>query len=213
MTRLGFYLARTLRLEAPLAAMGRPLDQMLSRMQGKVALVGNAQSLATARHGAEIDAADLILRINRAPMPAPLSHGTRTDVLCLATSLDAASLQRLNPGLILWLSPKRKRLPWAVASRRGFALPPLAGFQRLKALLGAPPTTGLMMIDLLSHSPATRIDLFGFDFFASRSLTGRRSAAQVPHDFGAEQAYVTALMARDARFHLHRDAGDDLRQD
>ena len=29
MTRLGFYLARTLRLEAPLAAMGLPLDQVL----------------------------------------------------------------------------------------------------------------------------------------------------------------------------------------
>ena len=73
---------------------------------------------------------------------------------------------------------------------------------RLKAALGAPPTTGLLMIDLLSRSPATRVSLYGFDFFASQSLTGSRTAAQVPHDFAAERAFTLALMARDPRFHL-----------
>ena len=70
MTRLGFWLARALRKEAPLAAMGLPLAQVLARLQGNLALVGNAQSLAAAGHGAAIDAADLVLRVNRAPMPA-----------------------------------------------------------------------------------------------------------------------------------------------
>lgn len=202
MTRLGFYLARTFRQEAPLAAMGLPMAQVLAQMQGRIALVGNAQSLGKAQFGAEIDAADLILRINRAPMPSVASHGSRTDVLCLATSLDAASLARLNPRLVLWMSHKRKRLPWDVASHPGFALPPREDFFRLKALLQAPPTTGLMMIDMLSRSPATSVALYGFDFFASLSLSGRRTAAQVPHDFAAERGFVEALMARDPRFTL-----------
>jgi hypothetical protein len=202
MNRLGFLIARTLRQEAALTALGLPMDQVLARLTGTVALVGNAQSLTATHSGPAIDAADLVLRINRAPMPAALSHGTRTDVLALATGLDAASLQRLNPRLILWMSHKRKRLPWAVASHPGFALPPLDGFLRLKAVLGAPPTTGLMMIDLLSRAPATRITLYGFDFFASLSLSGRRTAAQVPHDFAAERDFVTALLARDPRFSL-----------
>ena len=135
-------------------------------------------------------------------MPSPQSHGTRTDMLALATSIDAATLLRLNPALTLWMSPKRKRLPWRVASRAGFALPPLAGFNRLKAALGAPPTTGLMMLDLLQESPARSITLYGFDFFASQSLTGSRTAANVPHDFAAERRWVSALLARDPRFQL-----------
>lgn len=202
MTRLGFLIARTFRQEAPLAAMSLPLDQVLSQFIGTIALVGNARSLAATGYGAEIDAATQVIRINRAPMPKPQSHGTRTDALALATRIDAATLARLNPRLILWMSPKRKRLPWTVASHPGFVLPPLADFKRLKTVLNAPPTTGLLMIDLLSRSPATRITLFGFDFFATASLTGSRTAAEVPHDFGAERRLVEALMARDPRFDL-----------
>jgi hypothetical protein len=202
MTRLGFLLARTLRQEAPLAALSLPMTEVLARLGGTVALVGNARSLSDTAFGAEIDAADSVIRINRAPMPSPTSHGTRTDALALATSIDAQTLARLNPALVLWMSHKRKRLPWAVASRPGFVLPPLTSFNRLKAALGAPPTTGLMMIDLLSQSPATRVMLYGFDFFASQSLTGSRSAAQVPHDFPAERGFAMALLARDLRFSL-----------
>jgi hypothetical protein len=206
MTRLGFLIARTLRQETRLAGLGLPMDQVLARLTGDVALVGNAQSLAASQSGAAIDAADLVLRINRAPMPAAHSHGTRTDVLCLATAIDAASLHRLNPKLILWMSHKRKRLPWAVARHPGFALPPLDTFQRLKAILGAPPTTGLMMIDLLSRAPARKITLYGFDFFASLSLSGSRTAAEVPHDFAAERDFVTALLVRDPRFSLQNSS-------
>ena len=207
MTRLGFLLARTLRQEAPLAAMSLPLDQALARFTGSVALVGNARSLSETAFGAEIDGSAQVIRINRAPMPAPQSHGTRTDALALATSLDTETLTRLNPTLTFWMSHKRKRLPWAVASRPGFVLPSLTHFRALQAALNAPPTTGLMMIDILSRSPATQVSLFGFDFFASPSLTGSRSAARVPHDFPAERRFVEALMTRDPRFHLRAAPG------
>ncbi len=202
MNRLGFYVARTLRNEAALATLGLPLAAVLNQLHGNIALVGNAQSLGATAHGTAIDAADLVIRLNRAPMPDARSHGTRTDVLACATSLNAAQLHRLNPKLLLWMSPKRKRLSWAMASHQGFALPPLDTYLRLKALLNAPPTTGLMMIDLLARSPATKITLYGFDFFASLSLSGRRTAAQVPHNFQAERAFVSALFARDQRFFL-----------
>jgi len=171
-------------------------------MQGNLAMVGNAQSLGTTAHGAAIDAANLVIRLNRAPMPEARSHGTRTDVLACATALRPTHLHQLNPKFLLWMSPKRKRLSWAMATQKGFALPPLDTYLRLKAQLNAPPTTGLMMIDLLSRSPATKITLYGFDFFASLSLSGRRTAAQVPHNFQAERAFVSALLARDPRFCL-----------
>ena len=202
MNRLGFYLARTLRNEKALAGLGLPMAFVLNELQGNLALVGNAQSLGTTAHGAAIDAADLVIRLNRAPMPEARSHGTRTDVLACATSLKPTHLHQLNPKFLLWMSPKRKRLSWAMATHKGFALPPLDTYQRQKAQLNAPPTTGLMMIDLLARSPATKITLYGFDFFASLSLSGRRTAAQVPHNFQAERAFVSALLARDPRFCL-----------
>ena len=200
MNRLSFLWARSLRQEAPLAGLSAPLD-----FAGHVALVGNARSLTEA--GARIDAAGTVVRINRAPMPSTKSHGTRTDMLALAVRLPAGDLARLRPGRVLWMSPKRKRLTWELASSPGFYLHPQEDIARLRAALGAPPTTGLMMIDLLARSGAGRVDLWGFDFFASLSLSGRRTAAQVPHDFAAEKAFVQALITRDPRFVLHSPAG------
>jgi len=207
MTPLGFLIARTLRHEASLADMSLPRDALLAAFRGQdVALVGNARGLAEAHHGAAIDAAGMVIRINRAPMPQAASHGSRTDALALATGIDAATLARTSPRLTLWMSHKRKRLPWRIASAPGFYLHPQPAYRALARALGAPPTTGLMMIDLLSHSQAAAVTLYGFDFFATQSLSGRRTATQVPHDFAAEAAFVTALLARDPRFTLRKHA-------
>lgn len=117
MNRLRFLLARTLRDEPALAALSVPQAELLAAAAGRdIALVGNARSLATQRHGAAIDAAGLVVRINRAPMPAPESHGSRTDWLALAVRLPDADRDRLRPGRILWMSPKRKRLDLRTAA-------------------------------------------------------------------------------------------------
>lgn len=200
MNRLGFWLARTLRQEAPLARMSVSQADLLADLAGKrVALVGNARALADERHGTAIDAHDVVVRINRAPMPSPDSHGTRTDWLALAVRLSPAERTRINPARTLWMSPKRKRLDWATANGAGFYLHPQMDYQSLRSRMGATPTTGAMLIDLFSHSEMAGMTLFGFDFFASLSLSGRRTASQVPHDFGAEARFVADLMAKDLR--------------
>lgn len=200
-----FLIARMLCREKPLAGLSVDQSDLLGELRGKrVALVGNARSLADREGGAEIDAADLVIRVNRAPMPDVASHGTRTDWLALATSISAGDLLRLRPSRLLWMSHKRKRLSWRVATSPGFYLHPLADWAALRDRLGAPPTTGLMMIDLLAASEAAAIRLHGFDFFASLSLTGSRRADQVPHDFSAERGFVEGLMARDPRVTLAR---------
>ena len=204
MTRLGFLIARTLRDETALQCLSVPQSEILADLAGKrIALIGNARALTESEHGAEIDAADLVIRINRAPMPAATSHGTRTDWLGLAVRLGDADRTRLAPRRILWMSPKRKRLDWQTATSPGFYLHPLADYQALKDRLGAPPTTGAMMIDLIARSNMARLDLYGFDFFASLSLSGRRSAEQVPHDFSGEAAWVAGLMQADRRIVRH----------
>lgn len=206
MNRLGFLIARTLRDETALQSLSVPQSALLDDLAGKrIALIGNARALALADHGTEIDAADLVIRINRAPMPAATSHGTRTDWLGLAVRLGEADRARIAPRRVLWMSPKRKRLDWRTATSPGFYLHPLPDYQALKTRLAAPPTTGAMLIDLIARSDMARLDLYGFDFFASQSLSGRRSADQVPHDFGAEAAWADALISRDPRLHLRRD--------
>ena len=201
---LRFYLARARRDEDALAAWSDRRRTLVQELAGRrVAIVGNARSLAGRSQGAQIDAADLVIRINRAPRPAAASHGARTDWLALAVRLREREGARIAPRRILWMSHKRKRLPLWVARSPGFYLYPLAEFAALSRKLGAPPTTGLMMIDLVSRSQARRIELYGFDFFASRSLSGRRSAARVPHDFAAERGWVEALMRIDARLRLN----------
>lgn len=203
MNKLRFYAARTLRDDAALQALSVPQSDLLAELAGKtVALIGNARSLAETRHGAAIDAADLVIRINRAPMPSPESHGTRTDWLALAVRLADADLARIAPRRVLWMSPKRKRLGWRIAHGDGFYLHPLADYHALKDRLAAPPTTGAMMIDLALRSGLASLTLHGFDFFASQSLSGSRTADQVPHDFGAEAAWVADMQRRDGRLIL-----------
>ena len=203
MNKLHFYFARLLRDEGTLQSLSVPQGNLLADLEGKtVALIGNARSLAQSRQGAAIDAADLVIRINRAPMPAPESHGTRTDWLALATGLPDDDRARLQPDRILWMSPKRKRLDWRTATSPGFYLHPLTDYRALKDGLAASPTTGAMMIDLLLRSRLASLTLHGFDFFASQSLSGRRTADQVPHDFNTEAAWVEDLRRTDARLHL-----------
>lgn len=204
MNRLGFLVARTLRDEGALQRLSAPQSAVLGDLAGKrIALVGNARALAETRHGAQIDAADLVIRINRAPMPLAESHGSRTDWLALAVRLSDADRARIAPARLLWMSPKRKRLDWRTATSPGFYLHPLADYRALKDRLGAPPTTGAMMIDLIARSDMARLDLYGFDFFASLSLSGRRSAEQVPHDFSGESRWVQELERADRRIHRH----------
>lgn len=186
-----------------MASMSVPQAELLAAAAGRqVALVGNARALSGQGRGAAIDASDLVVRINRAPMTSAESHGTRTDWLALAVRLPRADRRRLDPRRILWMSPKRKRLDWTTARGPGFYLHPLADYHALARALGAPPSTGIMAIELLLRAPVASLTLYGFDFFASRSLSGSRSAAQVPHDFAAEAAWVRARAKADARLRI-----------
>lgn len=206
MNRLAFWGARLLKNEAALQRLSVPQPDLISALKGqRIALVGNARAMAEKRDGPRIDAADLVIRINRAPMPAAASHGSRTDWLALAVRLGHDDRARIAPGRILWMSPKRKRLDWTTATSPGFYLHPLRDYQALAQRLGAPPTTGAMMIDLIARSDMAQLDLYGFDFFASLSLSGRRTADQVPHDFSAEADWAHRLILADRRISLHLD--------
>ncbi|MEM5469109.1 glycosyltransferase family 29 protein [Celeribacter marinus] len=204
MNRLKFYFARTLRSENPIARASVDQATLLDSLRGKtVAIVGNARDLARTGYGPEIEAHDVVIRINRAPMPAEISHGVKTDWLAMATRVSRRERARIGAKRLMWFSHKRKRLDWSVAISDGFYLHPRADYSRLEQALDRQPTTGAMLIDLIAKSPAAQIDLYGFDFFSSLSLSGRRTADDVPHDFDAEAQFVNGLCADDERITLH----------
>lgn len=203
MTRLGFFWAKLMRQDGEISRLSAEFDDLANELRGKsVAIVGNARSMLGTSNGTRIDRADVVVRINSAPIPSEVSHGRRTDWHALAISKSCSLSSRIVPGRYLWMSHKRKRLDWATASSDGFYLFPLDDFSRLTNELGARPTTGLMLIDLIERLPIKHVELFGFDFFASLSLTGSRTADQVPHDFEGERKWVQRLLLRDNRFTL-----------
>lgn len=186
-----------------LGSYATPPDAVLATLNGKkVALIGNARALSETEQGAQIDAADVVVRINSAPIPSALSHGSRTTWIGMSIPVPADVIAQRQPERLIWMSPKRKRLPWRIARTSGFAFYPVDRWHTLVKTLEGRPTTGAMLIDFLASSNAASITLHGFDFFASKSLSGGRDAAAVPHDFDAEQRWVSHLLARDPRFRL-----------
>ncbi len=204
MNSLLFTLRKRLQGEDFLKSFSCAPEQLHHDLQGKnIAIVGNARSLSARGFGPAIDEADIVIRMHAAPLVSTLSHGIKTDWLALAMPVPEKTICERSPKRLLWMAKKRKRVRWRFARRQGFYLHPVLEWDRMHHELGAPPTTGVMLIDLVARSRADKIDLYGFDFFTSLSLSGRRNADQVPHDFAAEKAFVKTLMGHDKRVTLN----------
>jgi len=198
-----FYSARLAGDETQLFRWSLSVETISAQLEGKsVAIVGNARALSNTEQGHAIDLEDIIVRLNSAPIPETRSHGSRTDWLAMSIPVQQALIDRRSPGIILWMTRKRKRLPWRIARDPRFFLNPRRDAIALSATLGASASTGALVIDLVRRSPARSITLYGFDFFASRSLSGSRSAEHVPHDFAAERRWIMKLASTDARIKI-----------
>ncbi|WP_108721699.1 glycosyltransferase family 29 protein [Neptunicoccus sediminis] len=205
-SQIAFALKRIFSGEKFLAQYSCSINDLQAELAGKtVAIVGNARSLSNQSNGENIDRCDLVIRMHAAPLPQADSHGSRTNWLALGMPVAQDVIEARNPDRLLWMAKKRKRLRARFAKRKGFYLHPKEEWDRMAATLQAPPTTGIMLIDLVAHSEAAEIHLFGFDFFTSLSLSGRRTAAQVPHDFAAEKLFTGTLIAQDQRVVHHTD--------
>ncbi len=177
-------------------------DAMMQTLDGKrVAIAGNAHSLANGEAGAAIDAADLVVRFNRAPILHTRSHGSRTDWIATGIPLTPETIAQRGASALVWCAALH-RLPGWMYGRRDLFLYPSARRTTLGLTLGAKASTGFMMIDMVARSKAARVQLFGFDFFQTLSSSGHRNAREVPHDFAAEQEKVRQLLRDDHRFSL-----------
>jgi len=203
MNRVSFAIAKLFRDEKNLAELSDTPQDICEELRDKsVALVGNARSLSQSQLGPLIDQADIIIRINTSPIPDIKSHGQRTTWIATSTPLTPEVITARSPQRVLWMTSKRKRLPWSLACRAGFYLHPVGQHHKLIAEMGCRPTTGVLVLDMLRRAPVHAVTIFGFDFFASLSLSGARTATQVPHDFATEKKWVDQLYSADNRFTL-----------
>jgi hypothetical protein len=182
-------------------------DDVYAILAGRtVALVGNATSLIGTDQGAAIDAHDIVVRFNAAPMPSVTSHGARTTIIATGIIVELELMQARAARYVFYLTPEPKYLPRWLAGSEDLFLCPAETQATLAREIGARPTTGMMMIDILRRSRCASVDLYGFDFFASASLSNVRPRRREPHDFAAERGIVMSLLERDGRFHLIRPA-------
>lgn len=127
-----------------------------------VAVVGRAGSLLRGENGAEIDAADVVIRINWV-LPIPPEQevhvGSRTDLMFHCKRARNATMSAKRAGIPTYRVRGKAR---RVAAKRHFR-----NAARLR------PTTGYMAIlSVLTHG-AREVRLYGFDFFRSGHVQER----------------------------------------
>lgn len=204
MNRLTFLAAKVLRDDKRLSYSSETLESIFCISHQKTfSLVGNARSLSVSNQGSEIDKSDVVIRLNRSPIPSVKSHGSRTDWIATSIPLDSRLLHERSPEMVLWMTSKRKWLPFRLTQWERFFLYPRSRHRALLNEISSRPTTGLMMLDLLRQTNAAQVNIYGFDFFSSLSLSGSRQAADVKHDFNAERFWVENLLLHDKRFQFH----------
>lgn len=179
---------------------------LFDMLRGKsVAVVGNARSLLEKDFGPSIDAFDVVIRCNAAPIPNVRSHGQKTTAIATSIELEKQIMSEKGASHLLWMSPPRNALPGWMLKWPDFFLYPKENHRRLiERIGGGRPTTGLMVVDLLSCSPCRQVALYGFDFFKSQSLSSDRTREAAPHQFDAEEDYINELIRSDSRFSLNR---------
>lgn len=171
----------------------------------RVALVGNASSLFGRNQGAEIDAYDTIIRLNRGRVIDQGQQGSRTTVIGTSRAISDDEINaRIQAQSVVWLTSKRWKMPewnsdtWAKAD-----VMPLRLWYRLYQQLGYRPTSGLIMLYLIQQRlRPVELSLFGFDFYASENFYSGMPKENSVHSPSAEKSFFESIIASNASYHL-----------
>ncbi|QQA41373.1 hypothetical protein [Pelagovum pacificum] len=176
--------------EAALAAIDAALPPALS-------VVGNAQSLLEAQHGAEIDRRATI-RFNLAQVTDPAAQGTRWDILATSDRHTMAHYADHPPPFqtLLFTAYHDKYLPRLAEHpvEADVLVYPMALAIELMERLQARPTTGTMVLALLDRIGRRDVAIFGFDWKATPTFYDPKRRTD-PHDHVAERALAERFIA------------------
>ncbi len=145
-------------------------EKLQALVDGKsVAVVGNASSLFGKNQGAEIDAHDVVIRLNRGFIVDRTQQGSRTDIIGTARPLSVEQIQQFSPQLVYWLFWRRWRIPtWNDAIWDMTEVVPLNAWREANKTMKKRPTSGYVVSHLLAnHTKAKNFVVYGFDFYTS----------------------------------------------
>lgn len=128
----------------------------------RIAIVGNAASLFDSTYGHEIDNHDFVIRFNKGFVTKPISQGSRTDLVILALTLTPEELASYHARFVA----NRSRF---YQNETKYQIPDIDR-GRLTSFLGAQPSTGFIAIDMCLYFEAAQIDLYGFDWEATKTF-------------------------------------------
>lgn len=163
--------------------------RMRQLLAGKsVVVVGNAKSLLDRDFGSQIDAADVVIRLNKGFVIAPEAQGSRTDMVGLTPELSEAEVdEKFAPGHLLMLIPKMRH--YRIFGRRNVRntlFYPFRWWLADRNLIGRRPSSGFMAISwLMRLGVAKSVTLYGFDFGATATYYNP-DGYKTPHNFARE---------------------------
>ncbi len=172
-----------------------------------VALVGNSRKVLGKAF--DVDDHDVVIRINGAwDLPKELqdSVGKRIDLLCISGhKKEIDSIVDAVP-MIMWMSPKNRDVI-SENTKKSMHFYPLDSWQNLFTKIGARPSTGCMVVDMVRDIIGDgHLTLYGFDFFEGDSWHTRYSWKKRlkmsfgqeiytnPHDGKKEAEYIKAAL-------------------
>lgn len=147
----------------------KDIFELESLISGKnIALVGNSNKVLGKQY--PVDKHDIVIRMNRAwdlsdEMKNDVGHSL--DILAVSIEKDNITMLAERYESILWMTPKhRNEISIEVAQKLYFY--PLEWWDILHERLGANPSTGCMMMDVIQRLIGDgSVTLYGFDFFKS----------------------------------------------
>ncbi|MGH0002421.1 glycosyltransferase family 29 protein [Pseudovibrio ascidiaceicola] len=160
--------------------------------QKSVAVVGNSMNLLNYQYGSEIDAHDVVIRMNRGVIiPQKNCFGHNTNVWCYSTfKLVKDIYRKSNCDYRVCMSPKNRVLTNRCSTDLFF---PIALWKRLNNELEARPSVGAMVTYLLAQCDPASVDIYGFDFKASKSFY-EKSNNTGSHNFQREQELLQQII-------------------
>lgn len=175
-----------------------------------VAVIGNAMSLFDKDYGEEIDAHDVVVRINKAAMlytrkESSKSHGTKTNIWVFWNTTEYKNFFTSIPKHIKKIHAGHQgRIPSNI-HLVDFVYPDNL-YKELKKHSGKHnnPTTGLIILDYLSHCNPKHVTVYGFDWKETPTFTDpdKRRERMCPHDYEVEKEYCAKQFFQKDNFTL-----------
>lgn len=146
-------------------------EEIKSLIYGRdIALVGNSRKVLGKTF--DVDKHDVVIRMNGAwklPRKLQKSVGKRIDLMCMsAHRREIDSIVKVVP-LTMWMSPKNRDM-LSEESKQLMHFYPVASWEELFTKIGSRPSTGCMVVDMISNIIGDgHLTLYGFDFFEGDS--------------------------------------------